>query len=372
MGENVTMKGVPWCHQWCLTAMPRKVAEPRGQSQHCPPGATSCGPSVPRPDHAAMLWDVPSVPAVENSKPPAESKINTSDQFPWTSINLWSQKSHTDLLPVRKWPIKMWFLITVSLLLHDTRIVLCYSHTATNGLGLSTAPCRSPDTRKRNVSIAHIAADLLQRATSLGMGLTLHCNLALTLHPYSLLSLFCCVNTVLTQSQEHPQPAAAWLREGLSVKDQVHIKGKAEWDAGPLGECNCWSPHMCLHPLPCLHPCGEALSRAQSLRRGLQGPSKGFAFSCWPHFWACIHCLHWAWGSWAPASAAGTTPQVLPGAVCTQLGHFQDSHCLPKREQSLSSGRAFERASSWFGLAVPDGEFGWAAMAISSGTGTSV
>ena len=151
-------------------------------------------------------------------------------------------------------------------------------------MGLSTAPCKSPDTRKRNVSIAHIAAELLQKVNSLGTGLILHCNLALTSHPYSWLSLFCCVKHFSNQKPGTPGPAVARLREGLSAADQVHIKGKGERDAGPSGELSRWSPHGHLHPLPHLHLCGEALSRAQSRRRGLQGPSKGFASLCWPHF----------------------------------------------------------------------------------------
>lgn len=145
-------------------------------------------------------------------------------------------------------------------------------------------PLAGAQTPEGNVSIAYIAADLLQRATSLGTGLILCCDLAFTSHPYSLLSVFCCANTFLTRIQEPPWPAATWLREGLSAKGQVHIMGKAERDAGPSGESNCWSPHGCFHPLPRLHPCGEALSRAQPLRRGLQDPPNVFAFPCWPHF----------------------------------------------------------------------------------------
>lgn len=127
----------------------------------------------------------------------------------------------------------------MSLLLHDIPIICCCPHAVTNSLGLSTVPCRSPDPRKRNPSIANTPAQLLQRATSLRMGLILYYNLALTSHPYTQLSLFCCVKHFLKPKPGTPGP---WL-EGAVSERSGSLNDEVKQDAGLLGESSCWSPH---------------------------------------------------------------------------------------------------------------------------------
>lgn len=151
----------------------------------------------------------PSAPAGKNLQPPAESNINTPDRFPWTNINLRSQPSHADLLPMWKWPIKMMFNHCLSPAVwhvYNSLWPSCCDHQ----LGLVHSPLLEPRGEEEKCWHCPHGWDLLQRANSLGASLILHCNWPLGSHPCHRFPFSAVSNTFLPKAGSTPGSTGSW------------------------------------------------------------------------------------------------------------------------------------------------------------------